>query len=408
MGSKPVPDEYFERYRNLSHNDLYAMLNAGNPDQVDDLASKWKSLQNTADYLATTLAGDLDRLRGEWDSESGHEFARRVGLIASYAQTLAGELGHMKDGLTLMSGPLRETKRQAESPASTDDHDKVLKDAAGGAMIGGAVAGPGGAVIGGVIGGLMGHNQDEEEKEKARQRMIQLVAGLAAEYDVTSQQTWPQTVATAPVDLPGNGSGGSVDLRGGLSGRTAGTVPLTGTADPGVRRDADDPTRAGAVPLTGTGDPGGTGTDPDATAHGDTSLLGSGAVVGAGAGGASAGIAAVTRGGVRGGDAGFTGVASAMGGIVGGVLGGFGDRPERENRSAAAAGDQARRGTSGGRSENGDEPDERTTWLTEDDMVWGGDEEAAPAVLGADQIKAGEPVEPAVPDDEPGAGETGT
>jgi hypothetical protein len=389
-----VPDEYIERYRNLSHSDLYAMLNAGNPDQVDDLASKWKSLQDTADLLATTLARDLERLGGEWDSESGREFARRVGLIVSYAQMLTSEFGHVKDGLALMSGPLREAKKQAENPADTDDVDKTLKGAATGATIGGAIAGPGGAMVGGVIGGMMGHNQDEEEQEKARQRMIQVVATLAAEYEVTSKQTWPATVPVAPADLPDNGSGGSVDLRGGTGGRTAGGVPLTGPVDPAKLRDTADPTQTTGLPQTGSGTDG-TGADLDDR----SSLLGAGSLIGAGGVGAGLGIGALTRSSGRTSDAELTGAASAMGGgIVGGVLGGMGDRPERDDRSAAST-DQGRRGVSGGRgSGTGDEPDEHTTWLTEDDMVWGGDEESAPAVLGADQLKADEPASGDAPD----------
>lgn len=388
-----MPDEYYERYRNLSHKDLYARLNAGNPDQVDDIASKWKSLQDTADHLAASLARDLERLGHEWDSESGREFARRVGLIVSYARTLAGEFGHIKDGLALMSWPLREAKKKAENPADTDDHDKTVQDAAAGATIGGAIAGPGGAVVGGVIGGLMGHNQDEQEQEAARQRIIQLVAGLAAEYEVTSRQTWPDTVPVAPADLPDNGSGGPLDLRGGDAGRTTGGAPLTGPGGATQRSDADDPTRFTAPPATGSGaaTSDGTGADGGGFLEEHSSLLGVGGLVGAGGATAAAGIAALNRATTRSREAGLTGAASAMGGGIGGVLGGFGDRPERDDRSAAST-DAGRRGMSGSRGSGADDDaDERTTWLTEDDMVWGGDEEAAPAVLGADQPKADEP-----------------
>jgi hypothetical protein len=47
------------------------------------------------------------------------------------------------------------------------------------------------------------------------------------------------------------------------------------------------------------------------------------------------------------------------------------------------AGGRIPRGVGGARG-TGDEPDERTTWLIEDEMVWGGDKDAAPAVLGAE------------------------
>ncbi|MET8093236.1 hypothetical protein ABZU52_24235, partial [Micromonospora sp. NPDC005220] len=75
--------------------------------------------------------------------------------------------------------------------------------------------------------------------------------------------------------------------------------------------------------------------------------------------------------------------ASGVGRSIDGQRGGSGGR-------AAVAGGNARPGSGAGRPgvlggqgrAQDDDSDERMTWLTEDEMVWQGNEKAAPPVLG--------------------------
>jgi hypothetical protein len=376
-----VADEYYARYQHLSHRELYGMLKTGSPDQVDTLASTWKSLHDSADHLSTTLTQDLGRLSPTWDSAAGREYQRRLGLISSYTSTLAQEFSQLHQGLTLLSGLLRTALQKAEDPANTDDMDKTVKDAG----IGFLVAGPPGAAV----GAWLGHNQDQEEQDKAHQRMIQLVAGLAANYDQSTGSTWPTSPALPPDGLPDDGSGGEAHPNSGPTGGRAGSVGATGSGGDAGHRDVADPNRPGQLPSTGDGSGTGQFTGPDGTPLDDssgTSLLGASGIVGAGTltvGGLAASFFGANAGTK------MAGAASQLGGAAGarGVVPNGGVDARRElgiNQNRAATGNLNRSGAGSGRgTADGDhDPDERLTWLTEDDMVWSDGEPVAPPVLG--------------------------
>src|SRR5690554_5488173 len=178
-----MADEYYARYAGVSHYDLYYQLRAGNPSQVENLATTWKSLAISVDDMAANLDRDLERLRSSWTGSASDEFGRRVSLVSEFARELSDEFTRVHRSLTLMAGSLRSAQARAEHPDETNDHDKLLKGAAAG-----LVGGPAGALIGGMIG----HQLDKEEKQRAHQRMIRLVAEVAAEYDV----------AASPIESP--------------------------------------------------------------------------------------------------------------------------------------------------------------------------------------------------------------
>src|SRR5437762_989858 len=249
---------------------LLTKLNTG----LKGKAPKPGTLHDTASGLATSLTQDLGKLTAGWTSTSGTEYQRRVGLVASFSSVMADEFDTLYQGLSQMSGPLRTAQKHAEDPAATDDNDNMIKDAA----IGFAIAGP----AGGVVGGLFGHDQDEEEKAKAHQRMVQLVANLAADYVVTRTGMWSTEAPLAPTDLPGDTAGGQFSAAGGPQVRSPGSVSGTHTAF-ATTSTVNDPGKPAQGPQDGTGTAGDGGVvlGPDGKPIDvDSGLAGDGTVAG--------------------------------------------------------------------------------------------------------------------------------
>ncbi|WP_428962410.1 WXG100 family type VII secretion target [Micromonospora fluostatini] len=416
--------EYTQRYEPVSHQQLYDGVRAGDPEQIEGLATGWSTMRDTLNDLSRSLDGDLEGLAGTWSGAAGQEFQRRLTLIVRYAETLAEGMADVRQGLSTMSGQLRTAKQDAESPEETDDHDKAISGAAKGAIFG---------LPGAAIGGFLGHQQDKAEREKAHQRMVQLVAGLAASYDLTAA-TQLVTPPVPPTDLPGGVDGDRPTPRGGPGVQTPTAAPTTGLAGPGATATTGPGTTAHGFESTGTTGSGGggvtTGGTTPVTAFDPTgpgsSLAGAGAspdgtvlagtTPGTGAPGAGSGsglllgAGAVAAGGVLGtgalagsGRAPVTPAARPAGAVAGldnrsamgtgrlaggraGAEGGAhrpgatGNSPA--HRSGMVGGTANRAGVLGGRgSGDQEDPDGRLTWLTEDEMVWQDARSTAPAVL---------------------------
>ena len=193
-----MPDDILARYEHLSHRELYTMLMHGSTDQIDSLVATWKTMETTVSALAASLRADLDRLRLGWDSPAGREFDRRVGLIAEFAQTLAEEFCAIHTGLSVMSAALADAKSKAEHPDQPPHPDPLPQNLHGVGTLLHLL----GNVVEGVIGSQLGHELDPAEKEKARNRMVQVVCTLAAEYRVVDYGTWPPRVPPPPADTP--------------------------------------------------------------------------------------------------------------------------------------------------------------------------------------------------------------
>jgi hypothetical protein len=395
-----MSNEYYAKYEHLSHKELYDMLMAGKPGQVQGSATGWTKLRDGTDGLSSALTRDLQRLAGSWSSPSGQEYQRRVGLIGEFSNQLSEDFGVMQEQLSSLSGDLTRAQGKAEDPADIHPHN-MLKDAAVGAGAG-SFLGPAGTLIGGTIGAIHGHDADEEEKEKARQRMIQVVADLAGTYSVVGTSRWSTAPAPPPADLPGGGGSGVGTAIEGTSGSgiRASSVGGLGTGEVGRHRAAAP--SGSAAPVTPLGSAGNRGqsTSPNEPTGGlsGTGLGATGAaLLGAGLVDAAALDMALGRAGMPAGGAGqgtTGGVSGAARRLTDGVIG-------NESRPAGPGGRAAtnlvRTGPTDGRSGMGtgsrgqeDEPDEHLTWLTEDEMVWGGDGPVAPAVVGGT-----EPAEPA-------------
>ncbi|MEV6349559.1 hypothetical protein [Actinoplanes sp. NPDC051851] len=407
--TKPMPDEYYQRYRTRSHEELYTELMAGKPSQINGMVPTWKSAEGSAQSVSDSLTKDLERLLPTWNSSAGREFQRRLGLIATFAGKLADEFNAVHTGLTTMAAALETAQSKAEDPQKTDDLDKTLKGAAKGAAVG-SVLGPVGTVGGGVIGGVMGHDQDEEEKAKAKERTVVLVAALAADYGVTDHG-WPKVPVIADPDLPGGDTGGAVTPAKASHGSVTHHAPSTGVSDR-TTKDLDPAARAGQTPdASGIGDRNTSTIGPDTTTTGFTTDpdestgtglqsggggltgaggFGNGGLGGTGLGGAGGGFGGTGAFGagsgtsLSSGSLGSTALAG-LGGAGGGLggSGGVGDGRSAAGSIGRGAGTGSGRSASGHGSGHGDdEADEHMTWLTEDDMVWGGGE-APDGVLGS-------------------------
>ncbi|MGK5518786.1 WXG100 family type VII secretion target [Micromonospora sp. URMC 107] len=431
--------EYTQRYQHVSHQQLYDSVMAGQPGQIDGVAAQWTALKGMLDGLSRELSGDLDKLANTWTGSASQEFQRRLTLVTEYADKLGEGMADVSRGLTLMAGELRTAREQAESPAETDDHDQAVAGAAKGAVFG---------VPGMVVGGLLGHQQDKAEQEKAHQRMVKVVAELAAGYDLSA---YGRLVAPPPPhpDTPGTTSGdSSTTPRSGPGARTPtaapGTTGLAGQPGGATVAAPDRPSSGPGGGGTGTvvpgaaggGHPGGGGTGgtvvttpggvvAGTSLAGATLLTGATATTGpAGLGGTSTASAGTglqfgPQGGPTAGVLG-TGALAASGNAPASTVRTAGGTPVADNRSATGMGrrfdnarDGARQGTAGDRAASGtgraggargaagganrpgvlggghgvhddDTADGRLTWLTEDDMVWGDGAAAAPPVLGTD------------------------
>ncbi|MFV2116679.1 WXG100 family type VII secretion target [Micromonospora sp. LOL_025] len=422
--------EYTQRYQHVSHQQLYDGVMAGQPGQIDGVAAQWTALKGMLDGLSRELSGDLDKLANTWTGSASQEFQRRLTLVTDYADKLGEGMADVSRGLTLMAGELRTAREQAESPAETDDHDQALSGAAKGAVFG---------VPGIVVGGLLGHQQDKAEQEKAHQRMVNVVAELAAGYDLSAYGrlvppppphpdtpgTTSRDSSTTPRSGPGAGTPTAAPKTSGLAGQPGGaTVAAPDRPSSGPGGGGNGTLIPGAV---GGGHPGGGGIGgtvdgaPGGVTAG-TSLAGATVLTGTppttgpvGLGGtstASAGTGAGLQFGPQGGVLG-TGALAASGNAPATAVRSAGGTPVADNRSATgmgrrfdngarqgAAGDRAVSGTGraggarGGANRPGvlggvqgahdDDTDGRLTWLTEDDMVWGDGAAAAPPVLGTD------------------------
>jgi uncharacterized protein YukE len=396
--------DQYARYAQLSHEELYRTLMASDPGQVEHLASQWRSLQETLDHLATSLDTTLNQLSQAWESDSSAVYQYYMATISSFATALSTEFDQLHEGLKLMAIDLRAARAKAESPADTDNSDKAISGAAKGAAIGGAVAGPGGAVVGGAIGAAFGHQQDEEEQAKAHQRMVRVVADLAERYEVSAVNRWPVEPVEPPTGLPGDKSGGAATPSRGPAVGAPAAAPHLGPGGGRASRTVADPGPGRAAPADGSAAGGthGAGDGPavEPPSISGTALLGAGgalvgsavlnaaaldAVLGAGAAGlrgvpGAGEFGTGAAGKVTGGAAGAT-----ANGLRGGVIGGHADgHGMADGRSASGTGRSGSVNSAGRGTDQDADHDERMTWLTEDEMVWGDDESSAPAVIGGE------------------------
>jgi uncharacterized protein YukE len=175
-------------YQALTHDELYAQLNLGSPEQVEALAGVWRTIEDTIVSLAASLRRDLAVLPSTWTGPASDEYQRRVSAVVTWAESQADQAAAIRTGLTLMAGSLADAQRQAEpGPGATTEW-----------------------AFDGVLGAALGHQASPAALSQAHDKMVKLIADLAAAYASAERQFW----STAEGIVPGDRTGGGLLLTG--------------------------------------------------------------------------------------------------------------------------------------------------------------------------------------------------
>jgi hypothetical protein len=195
----------------------------------------------------------------------------------------------------------------------------------------------------------------------------------------------PPSYTSSYVPDPKLGGGGAGGGAGGVGGLHAGGA--------GGLKKPDLPTGVGAGPHPGLG---GAGAGPD-TAMSGSGLDGMGGGGLSGLGGGGGGLSGLGPGGLGGGAGGLGSLGggaggldgagigkpvSLTGGLAGMPMGAAGRGAAGTGRGSAGTGARTGGGMMGGHGGHGaGDGDDRSTWLTEDDDIWGSSTDAAPGVI---------------------------
>jgi len=198
-----MDDEYYERYKNVEHSQLYRELTEGSPASVDALADVWHTTSQAIQATAADLRADLANLQTSWSGQTSDEFQYRIGLVATFAETVAAEALNMYTGLSAMSGALTTAQANGRpAPVATVDwaHDAVLAQ-------------------------VLGHTVTEAEVTQSQDDLATVVAQLAVSYGLAENTQWSAPRPDPSPDLPGQAL--AVDV--GVETPPAATTTATGT-----------------------------------------------------------------------------------------------------------------------------------------------------------------------------------
>jgi hypothetical protein len=245
-----MPDDYYQRYNRFTHDQLYRLLQQGSPATVARQADAWRQAGQTAATLASHLRRDLIRMSAQWTGLGSDEFDIRITMVVNFARKLADEAASIGVGTEALSRALAEAQRHADpnpaGPVAGSDPATLriaLRNAASG------------WTPEAVLGTDLGHVPVPAEQSAAHERMVTLVAELAALYGVVDQANWPRVIPDAPAGMPGTGTAVAdpvvVDATAGLAGAGA-AGPMLGSG--GLAGGLNVPT--GSIPGGGPVAPG--------------------------------------------------------------------------------------------------------------------------------------------------------
>lgn len=337
-------------YQQYSHEQLRAMLDAAKPKEVEDThVVAWHRVSRALADLTSALDATIDG--GDWSGPAADEFHRRLSATKRCSSDAGDTSGRLSLGLNAVAHLVADAQAQMPDVPTKNilNANAVQPD--------------------GTVGASQGYLNQVPVRKHASDAAQVVMASLGSQMQVTTESTFPSQVAPAPADLPGNPSTSQVSLRHSTAGAGPSQVPPTG--------------HGGTDGSTTTGGPVSTVQITAPHLHG-TELAGAGVSMPAGAGGgtAPAGLAPGAVGAVPGAGAGA--LPPTPGIAVGSGLAAANGGPGNPRLAPGAAGEEPLAGRAGNpmlgssAGRRADDPDEHTTWLTEDDMVW----QARPATPG--------------------------
>lgn len=408
-------------YLNQDFNPGFYLLVKGNdyscdPDwlnrQVDKVktsalrlkAQKWRNIQTAMDAVGQHLANTLTYCRdANWSGATATAATKQLGQIQVSAHNASLAAGQLAKGLDDLADAFDHCTGASPNGGGTPWYD----------------------YLGGVAGVLDAVHRSDTGKSKATAAYRQLIADVNQSIKAMPpglESNVPGSGSTDRTDLgsltPPGGPNSGIPTPGGAHPNLGGspgsaptptpitTIPppahppttVTPTPDPNPTPGSNPtppwhytptpaPTTTSTAPWTGGSGAGGPdGWTAGSGGGGDAAKLagygglgsgtGGGAGLGTGGGGGGGlsgdGLAGGTLPGASTGGLGGTGSLAANGGAPG--TGGAG----QGGTSGAGRGMMAPGGHGGGREE---EDRERSTWLTEDDDVWGADQDSIPGVV---------------------------
>ncbi|TDC66582.1 hypothetical protein E1200_16530 [Actinomadura sp. GC306] len=402
------------------------ILDATNPQRVIDAGGYYASAAQKFQHAVGILRAQKSALAGVWKGEDAEATIKQLGRLETSAEGLRQASDTTGKALTEHGTKLDWYVKNRPGKGFIGN---ISYDDAGVVAAGTVVAGPAGGLIalgGKKIGEALGAIDSAEEKA-AQEHMKRL-----GERTVQANGDMPERISTnLPSTDRGGGlppenrfpGGGSIRNPGGGGGGGsipgAGEIPGGGGSIPGGPGAGSIPGGGGSIPggggsIPGGGGgipggpgagsiPGGGGSIPGGPSESDLAGLpggppgaGGGGMDPFGRGGIGGGGGGIPGGGAGGGSvpgAGGLGAGAGAGGLAGGMPGagrGTGVGAGTGAGAGANKGGAGGRGMmgggapmGGGRGGGGEDEHERTTWLMEDEDVWGGnDDETAPPVIG--------------------------
>jgi hypothetical protein len=326
-------------YQGYGHEHLIELLDSAKPEHVSGThAARWRHVGEALDAVCQALNDTI--IQGRWSGPTAREFQDRLAAAATAAGHASLTAHNLGSGLECLAGDIETARREMPPvPAATP----LAPDTAG---------------ANGVIAQSAGYEQSLARRQQTRIEAQQVMTRLGGSMQTDAEYWWPAPGGSASVSAVPAGPAGAAAPALRTSNASA-TMP-TGHAT--VRHGADQPR---TVHLSGTHRTAG------------TELAGLGGPVAAGGGtapglpsatvamptGASNGAAVPSFGPLPPGAPTGTVLAEATGRPAPTRLTPVPEEPEPLYRTTT--------GLIGGTSTTRrDEPEEYTTWRTEDDLLW--------------------------------------
>jgi uncharacterized protein YukE len=359
--------------------EMNQILDALQPEKVDAAGRKYSAVATRMNTTISDLYKHAQTLSEHWGGDDADKAMTQMQKMYTEAQQIQSTSDDTGWTLSGHAATLRNFKNPANRPQGASGLETGVAVVTGGLLGGGADRSYHNAQARNYMSALQKDTQEANGGFPAHIRSDQAYATLD-DYNPN-----PGGPGGPGSHLPGGGGGGAGHIPGAGSGGdipgtgTGGHIPGTGTGGhiSGTGTGGHIPSGDnGYIPGTGTG-----GHIPGSGGGSGTDLAGFDPSGGSGLGGGGLG------GGGLGGDPLGAGAGSGLTGVGPGGLGSAGLGRGLGSGAGAGAGRAGMAGRGmmpmapGGHGQ-GEKERERSTWLTEDEDVWGGDGDAAPPLIG--------------------------